>query len=512
MQTMDANVLTTDELGELKEFRVPEDESGYLDYFGFSRNPFPVVPDDRHFYLSDDIDQIVSEILYGVKERKGFMVLTGDVGLGKTTISRKLIRIFEEKNVETALVFHTSYSDTELLREINRDFGLSVDPAGQQLGNLMAGLNKFLIDCNLRQKNCLIVIDDAQNLDSKTLELVRMISNLETDNSKLVQILLVGQPELMETLSRPELRQLKSRIIIHKEVQPLSFDDLRDYILFKLNACGGSGRATVKENALKRIQRITRGNFRRINILLDRCLCLAFLHNSTCITSGMVQEASHDITGDTAKPRCVVKLVQLAVVFIFFGAMGFCASAIDRGSAYALPQFQSLQTAAVAARAQARTPPMPAAVSAFLGAYDLTSYSVQFRNALLNNRLDEFCDTITAEQGLQLVCLAREPSRLREQYGVLSWPGKSDGRDNHYLFWKPTLTIESFYYGYQGDEIIKLQELLQKAGLYIYEPDGDVGNNLMKAVVQFQQQENLPLSGFPDREFIFRLCNRERTS
>jgi len=228
-------------------YKAPDYNMSYLDFFGFSQNPFPVVPDDKNFYVSKNIDQTVSEIIYGIKERKGFMVLTGEVGLGKTTISRRIISILEEEGIKTSLVFHTAYSDIELLKEINRDFGLikKTKPIGNTLGDQMELLNTFLLAQNRKGKNCVIIIDDAQNLDNNSLELMRMISNLETDTQKLVQILLIGQPELAEKLNSKELRQIKSRIIINKKVGPLQLKEMQDYLQFKLSVCGSYGQVVI---------------------------------------------------------------------------------------------------------------------------------------------------------------------------------------------------------------------------------------------------------------------------
>ncbi|NNK86599.1 MAG: AAA family ATPase, partial [Desulfobacterales bacterium] len=170
------------------------EELSYLNFLGLEYNPFPVAPDDENFYFSNHIYEILSEIIHGIISRKGFMVITGDVGLGKTTISRRILSVLEEKGIETSLCFHTSYQDVELLREINRDFGINT--TSLLFGEQMELLNDFLVAKNKEGKNCAIIIDDAQNLNHKSLELVRMISNLEANQQKLVQILLVGQPEL----------------------------------------------------------------------------------------------------------------------------------------------------------------------------------------------------------------------------------------------------------------------------------------------------------------------------
>ena len=155
------------------------DEMRHLSYLGLRHNPFPVAPDNANFFISETIDRVITNIVHGVLARKGFMVLTGDIGLGKTTISRRLITLLEKKGVATSLVFHTTYQDVELLREIINDFGL--ESASLTFSDQMNVLNRFLLDQSNRGKNCAIIIDDAQNLNRRSLELVRMISNLEAD-------------------------------------------------------------------------------------------------------------------------------------------------------------------------------------------------------------------------------------------------------------------------------------------------------------------------------------------
>ena len=293
------------------------DETVYLDYFGFSCNPFPVVPDYEKLFLSDHIDMMISELVHGITARKGFMVLTGEIGLGKTTVSRKIVSILEEKNVETSLIFYTLYKNTELLREIVRDFGLHTESL--MLSDLMRLLYTFLINQAKQGKNCVIIIDDAQNLSIKNLELIRMISNLETNRQKLVQILLVGQPELLSKLDSMELRQLKSRIIITEEAHPLTHDELKNYILFKLNAAGNQGTIVITSGAYKKIHKYSRGNFRKINVLMDRCLYVAFLQNSTNIDESVVDMAEKDLNpveryGSNPIPRYVASFALFMIL------------------------------------------------------------------------------------------------------------------------------------------------------------------------------------------------------
>ncbi|MBF0186810.1 MAG: AAA family ATPase [Magnetococcales bacterium] len=265
----------------------------YLDFLGLQKNPFPVAPDVDSFYLPSRIDSLIAETLHCIQTRKGFMILTGEVGLGKTTISQRLLRIMEGQQIETALVLNTYLQGLDLLAEINRDFGIEVDDAVPQ--RHLSVLNDFLMDRYHKGINCALVVDDAQNLTKDSLELIRMISNLETNAEKLVQILLVGQPELEEKLNSHELRQLKSRVVVHGRVQPLSLDDLKQYAFFKINAAGGHGGITIPDRAFRLIHELTDGNPRLINKLMDRALYGLFAYNTSKMSRALIQEISEEV-------------------------------------------------------------------------------------------------------------------------------------------------------------------------------------------------------------------------
>ncbi len=243
----------------------------YLDYLGLTSAPFPVSPDAEHFFFTAGIESVVSELLHGLLTRKGFLVLTGEVGLGKTTICRRLLQSLEEQGgVDTSLVIHTLCQGKELLDAINADFGIR--ELGVDLRGGLDALNRFLLERNAAGRNCVILIDDAQNLDAESLELVRMISNLETGAEKLVQILLVGQPELITRLEQEALRQLRSRIAIHAQVRDFDLAETRQYLFFRLNSAGHTGRLVIPEASVRLLHRLSRGNPRRIHLLMDRAL------------------------------------------------------------------------------------------------------------------------------------------------------------------------------------------------------------------------------------------------
>ena len=508
-----------------------EEELNYLDFFGLKHNPFPLAPDDESFYISGHINQILTEIIHGIKSRKGFMVLIGEVGLGKTTITRRLVRILEEKGVETSLVFHTTFQDMELLREINRDFGIEIKSSF--FGDQMNILNDFLIKKNSEGKNCAIIIDDAQNLGDESLELVRMISNLETGRRKLVQILLVGQPELMEKLNTKKLRQLKSRIFIKKEPKPLNMDELQSYLIFKLNSAGNAGQTRILKEAFKKIHSLTKGNLRKVNMLADRCLYVAFFFTTTIINKKVVLSAYNDLF--TTQPFNK-KIFVLLLFFLLSSAAGILYSNTYFNASQNLAPFvqpagqiysktdKKISEPVVSGhlnlekeraekkfdnsgnKVKEKSPiKIPDAVSDFLKPYELLKYKNLFFKSLNTDNFEEIKQAIYNDTGYQLVILDHVPENIRNQYGRLSFSGQN--KEKFFIFWKPWLIVKNFYYFYKGAEILKLQNILAENKLYTPPTDNIVGINLMNAVINYQEIKSLPVTGFPDETTIFLLCH-----
>ncbi len=277
--------------GALDRSYEPYKKQQYLQFFGLSTEPFPVAPDNRNFFNSRHTDQILANISEAIFYRKGFMILIGEVGLGKTTLSRRIISILDKNGVEVSLILQSFYQEIDLLKEINKDFGID-GPYTENLSALMGILTDFLLEKNQNNINCAIVIDDAQNLSFKSLELIRMISNLEADRKKLVQILLVGQPELMEKLNAHTLRQLKSRVTVLQEPMPLEREELLRYLKFKLRTAGSNnGKIILEKNTVNKLFKITSGNLRMINILMDRALIIAFSRKTFTIKTEFIDEA-----------------------------------------------------------------------------------------------------------------------------------------------------------------------------------------------------------------------------
>ncbi|MFB0532152.1 MAG: ExeA family protein, partial [Desulfatiglandales bacterium] len=247
----------------------------YTSFFGFKENPFNLTPDPRYLFLSTYHKEALDHLLYGINERKGFIAITGGIGTGKTTICRALLSQLEE-SIKSALIFNSFISDTELLEIINQEFGIDGDMAVSTKKEYIDKLNQFLLKTFSLGGNAVLLIDEAQNLSHNVLEQIRMISNLETEREKLIQIVLVGQFELNELLASSSLRQLNERIMVRYELRPLDREDVQGYVEHRLVVGGGRGNVRFTNGALKAIYESSQGNPRRINAICDRALLAAY--------------------------------------------------------------------------------------------------------------------------------------------------------------------------------------------------------------------------------------------
>jgi general secretion pathway protein A len=269
-------------------------------YFGLSENPFNVTPDPKFLFLSKAHEEALSYLRYGIDQRKGFIMITGEVGAGKTTICRALLGGLP-KTVRTALVLNPALSDIELLQTINQDFGLNASPISKKA--LLDELYEFLINVFIAGENAVLIIDECQNLSVDVLEQIRMLSNLETEKEKLLQIVLVGQPELVKVLASPNMKQLDDRIVLRYHIWPLSLRDTRSYINHRLIISGAHGDITFTALAFRLIYRYSRGIPRRINAVAERSLLMAYLKATKRITSRIVFGAIRELQGNYSKPK-----------------------------------------------------------------------------------------------------------------------------------------------------------------------------------------------------------------
>jgi general secretion pathway protein A len=275
----------------------------YCPFFGLQEKPFSITPDPRFLFLSLSHQEALGHLLYGIEERKGFITVTGEVGTGKTLLCRALLNRLGQQ-VRTALIFNSFLSGIELLRSINEDFG--IPQGGGTRKELIDHLNRYLLGEFSAGRNAVLIIDEAQNLAPPVLEQIRMLSNLETERGKLLQIVLIGQPELRQQLARPELRQLNQRIALRYHLQPFNRHETADYINHRLVVAGSHGGVKFSRRALAAIYRLSDGIPRKINLLCDRAMLAAYVHGSDLIDHLHVRQASNELEGQSGGTSPVV--------------------------------------------------------------------------------------------------------------------------------------------------------------------------------------------------------------
>lgn len=265
----------------------------YLSFYGFREMPFNITPDPRFLYLSPTHQEALQHLKFGVHERKGFTVLVGEVGCGKTTLCRRFLNELDPARFDTALILNPRITETQMLKAILTDLGETKLARSQN--DLVAQANRVLLERISRGRDIVLIIDEAQNLKFEVLEQIRLLSNLETDKQKLLQIVLMGQPELKEVLAREELRQLRQRILVHYELHPLSATDVAHYIQHRLTLAGGSGRPSFTNWALRAIHSGSGGIPRIVNNLCDKAMLSAFIRESDEVNYWDVRRAIKDM-------------------------------------------------------------------------------------------------------------------------------------------------------------------------------------------------------------------------
>jgi general secretion pathway protein A len=272
----------------------------YEAYFELQEKPFAMTPDPRFLFLSRTHEEALAHLRYGLEQRVGFIAVTGEVGTGKTTLLRVLFNSLDEQRFRLALIFNPCLTPSGLMQAIAKEFGLR--SRRRTIPGLIEELNAFLLAENHAGRTPVLVIDEAQNLEPEVLEQVRLLSNLETERDKLIQIVLVGQPELDALLERHELRQLAQRIVVRARLLPLDQAETGAYVESRLRVAGAV-RPLFAAPALAAIYRHSRGFPRLINILCDRALLTAFAHGSTQVALPEVRGAAEEIAAGEGRGR-----------------------------------------------------------------------------------------------------------------------------------------------------------------------------------------------------------------
>ncbi|MFC1808113.1 ExeA family protein [Candidatus Omnitrophota bacterium] len=264
----------------------------YETFFGFHSNPFNLTPDSDFFFASQKHEEALSRLLVAINERNGFAVVTGDIGSGKTTVCRALLKRLDP-TTKVALVLNTYLSRKELLTTILEDLGIEYKSRSKT--HLMCALNKYLITQATRENNVVLIVDEAQNLTPSVLEEIRMLSNLETEKEKLIQIILIGQPELRKKLGNPKLEQFSQRIVMYYHLKPLSFSETIEYILHRTHAAGYEKNDLFTDEAMEEIFMYSNGVPRLINLACHSILIGCFLEETHKMKGRIVRDSIDEI-------------------------------------------------------------------------------------------------------------------------------------------------------------------------------------------------------------------------
>jgi general secretion pathway protein A len=272
----------------------------YLEHYGLVRQPFEMTPDPAFLYLGEAHQEGLATLLYAVKARKGFVMLTGEVGTGKTTLLHALLSQLDAQTA-SAFLFNPLLEPLDFFRMMLDEYGIE-EPCQTKADFLMA-LNRFLIGRLEQDLPTLLIVDEAQNLSPEMLEEIRLLSNLETPRSKLLQIMLVGQPELRDMLSRPELRQLRQRIVMRHALRPFQASETREYVEERLRRAGYTGKGIFRPAAVRTIHATTGGVPRLVNILCDSAMLSGFAQGLHTLGRDVVLEAARDLELSDPKGR-----------------------------------------------------------------------------------------------------------------------------------------------------------------------------------------------------------------
>src|SRR6266436_3456153 len=278
----------------------------YKEFFGLRANPFNVNPDPRYLFLTRHTEEALACLTYGIQSRKGFVLLTGEVGTGKTTLINKLLEWLRLQQVATAFVFNSRMNVPQFLDYMMADFGIPCDSRSKS--QILQRLYNWLLDRYRAGETAVLIVDEAQNLTDEVLEEIRMLTNLETFTEKLLQIVLVGQPELETKLKQPQLRQLRQRLTLRAKTHPLTIEESKAYVQQRLRIAGSDGRMIFDPEALAEIHKYSMGIPRVVNLLCEHCLVSAFVDQKATISAHIVDAvaADFDLSDNTASAAMTV--------------------------------------------------------------------------------------------------------------------------------------------------------------------------------------------------------------
>jgi general secretion pathway protein A len=513
----------------------------YTSFFGLSEKPFAITPDPRYLYLSERHAEALAHLLYGINESGGFIQLTGEVGTGKTTVVRTLLSRVPH-HADVAVILNPRVTPVEFLLTICEELGLPIEDADHaSVKQMVDALNQRLLSAHAEGRRIIVIVDEAQNLSAETLEQVRLLTNLETPTQKLLQIILIGQPELRDLLDRNDLRQLAQRITGRYHLMPLSRHETQGYVRHRLRVAGAAGEIFTA-GALREVHRLTSGIPRVINVTCDRALLGAYTQETPKVTVALVRQAANEVYGRRFAPAWLGWTAGAIV------AVGFAAAAMvawrawqNRTTELRAAQPRPHATTQLAPRAAPRptAPPQPVSINALLAANSAyTSDAVAYRRllSLWGTAMTDDRDPCGQAQKAGLACLEQRGSwaqvralnrpailslldeagqkhrvvlsALDDKYATLDLGEHSErvpldevSRDwfgDFTLVWKPKTTrTRELSMGMRGDEVRWLRRSLNALHGAASDPEhGDVyDQELAIAVQNFQREHRLNVDG-----------------
>ena len=447
----------------------------HLQTLGLERAPFPPTPDAAAYFQTAQLERDLVEAAHALRTGAGFVLLTGEVGTGKSTFLRRLLHSLESEGAAVSLVFNTFLQGADLLAAVLRDFGL--EPLGNPAADIEQ-LNRFLIGRWQKQVTCVLVIDDAQNLTVESLELLRLLTSLETGQEKLLQIVLAGQPELRENLDQPGIRQLTSRICKHVRLEPMNAAQVGRYVAFRLAAAGADGGIVLEPDAANALHSASGGNPRRIHLVMDRCLYGVYPQpaGQRRIGAELVRTAANEAGALPARQRRRMPMAAAASVAAL-ACLALTALAVrspDSRAEDAPPRHLSPgpEDAVLPLSVDAMTTPWQACLQRFARG----QMHLQPINETWARRL----------AGQPGVCLRQEG-------------------DGWSAAWPVTLRAEHFLSGQTDARVREVQIVLSNDGFYDGELDGLYGPRTRQALARFQAGQGLPATGAPDPSTLWLL-------
>jgi general secretion pathway protein A len=311
----------------------------YKEFFGLRANPFNVNPDPRYLFLTRHTEEALACLTYGIQSRKGFVLLTGEVGTGKTTLINKLLEWLRLQQVATAFIFNSRLNVPQFLDYMMTDFGVPIESRSKS--QILLRLYNWLLDRYRAGETAVLIVDEAQNLSDEVLEEIRLLTNLETFTEKLLQIVLVGQPELELKLRQPHLRQLRQRLTLRAKTHPLTLDETHAYVAQRLRIAGNNGRQIFQPEAVAAIHRYAGGIPRVVNLLCEHALVSAFVDQQQTVAPAVVEAVARDFdltsdisngspNGNGSTPRKVEAVSSTGEKFDLLEALKTLATLADR--------------------------------------------------------------------------------------------------------------------------------------------------------------------------------------